>query len=211
MIISTYRQLSEIIQTEHYNGFAPPEAEVTQNHIAQLIATKIAKYATISAYKNGNAGDTAYANDQFVSVYYSLTLNTDSVTSDKYVILPATPAGLPKNSEIVQVSFTGSPNCQVIPCLQKDTFMEQFFAPLPSTFILYRIENGRIVFVNLPAIINSTVNVKMIGAISTTGNFMDAPLNMPKDMEDDIRREILAELAGEYQIKPDKKVAEATE
>ena len=206
-VISTYGQLSELIQTEHYGGMASPSAEITQPFIAQLIATKIAKYATISAYKNGNSGDTAYADDQFVSVYYNLTLNTDSTTSDKYVTLPATPAGLPKNSEIVQVSFTGSPNVQVVPCLQKDTFMEQFFAPLPSTFILYKIENGRIVFINLPAIINSNVNIKMIGAISSTGDIMSAILNVDKATEDAIRMEILQELAPLKGVQPPKVVA----
>ena len=210
-VISTYRQLSEVIQSEHYGGLASPDAELSINFIAQLIATKIAKYARVSAFANGNAGDTAFADDQFVSVYYSQPLLTDSTTNDKYVVLPATPAGLPKNSEIVQVSFTGSPNVQVIPCMQKDTFMEQFYAPLPSTFILYKIENGKIVFINLPAIINSPVNLKMIGAISTTGNFLDGILNLPKDLEDTLRAEILQELAPLKGVTPPKIVAQKDE
>lgn len=206
-VVSTYRQFSEIIQTEHYGGMASPDAEITQRHIAQLIATKIAKYATISAFKNGNAGDTAYADDQFVSVFYNLQLLTDGNTLDKYITLPATPAGLPKNSEIVQVSFAGSPMTQVIPCLQKDTFMEQFYKPVPSSFVLYRIENGRIVFVNLPGIINSPVNIKMIGSITVSGDFMDAILNLPKDLEDSIRLEILSELQPLKGVQPPKVVA----
>lgn len=203
MNISTYRQLSEIIQTAHYNGMASPDAEITQPHIAQLIATKIAKYATISAFSNGNAGDTAYADDQFVSVYYNIALQTNAVTGDKYVILPATPAGLPKNSEIVQVSFTGSPNYHIIPMQQKDDFAESILPSLPQKIVLYKIENGNIVFRSLPSIVNSPVNVKMVGAISGA-NLMDSILNLPKDLEDAIRQEILQELSAEYQVKPNK-------
>lgn len=210
MNVSTYRQLSEIIQTEHYNGFAPPSAELTQPHIAQLIATKIAKMATISAFSNGNANDTAYADDQFISVYYNIQLQTNTTTGDKYIILPATPAGLPKNSEIVQVSFTGSPNYHVIPMQQKDDFAESLLAPLPRTIILYKIETGNIIFRSLPALVNSPVNVKMVGAISGA-NLMDSILNLPKDLEDRVRLEILQELAQEYGVKTPKLETEANQ
>lgn len=206
-VVSTYQQFSEIIQNELYGGIAPPGSDITQRHIGQMIATKIAKYATISAYANGNSGDTAYANDQFISVFYSQPLLTNSTTNEKYVVLPATPAGLPKNTEIDQVSFTGAPNIQCIPCLQKDTFMEQFFPSMPQSFQLYKIENGNIVFINLPSIINSPVNIKMIGAISTTGDFMSAILNLPKDLEDAIRNEILEELKNHREDEPRKIVA----
>ena len=208
MIVSTYRQLSEIIQTQHYNGMASPDAEITQPHIAQLIATKIAKYATISAFSNGNAGDTAYADDQFVSAYYNLSLLTNAI-GEKYVILPATPSGLPKNSEITQVSFAGSPLCHVIPMMQKDDFVESILPPLPSKIVLYKVEGGNIVFRQLPTIINSPVNLKMVGAISNPGNLMDSILNLPKDLEDRIRGEILQELAQESQLKTNKIEAES--
>lgn len=198
--VSSYRQLSEIIQTEHYKNFASPSAEITQPHIAQLIATKVAKYATISAYNNSNGGDTTFANDQFVSVFYNQPLLTNSATQDKYVVLPATPAGLPKNSEITQVSFVGAPYVHVVPCLQKDTFVESLLPPLPSSIVMYRIEAGNIVFMNLPKIINANVNIKMVGAISGD-SIMDALVNVPKDAEDEIRLEILRELAEEYNIK----------
>jgi len=204
--VSTYRQLSEIIQNQHYNGYAPPNADISQPHIAQLIATKIAKYATISAFKNGNAGDTAYADDQFVSVYNGLALQTNT-NGEKYVVLPATPAGLPKNTEIVQVSFTPSYNMHVIPLQQKDDFVESLLPPLPQKMIMYKIENGNIVFRLLPAIINATVNVKMIGVISGT-NIMNATLNIPKDLEDIIRTEILEELQIHYKVKSPKIEAE---
>lgn len=207
-MITTYRILSEFIQTQHYNGFASPSAQITQPHIAQRIAVKVAKMAKISAFENGNQGDTAYANDQFITPFYNLPLLTNSI-GEKYVVLPATPVGLPKGTEFVQVSFAGAPQIHVIPMLQKDDFVESILPPLPSRIVLYKIENGNIVFRSLQPIINSPVNLKMIGVISNPGSLMDSVLNIPKDYEDRIVMEILQELSEEYQVKPNKIESEA--
>jgi hypothetical protein len=201
--ISTFKQLSEFIQTQHYNGHASPDAEITQPHIAQRIAVKLAKMAKISAFENSNQGETTYASDQFITPFYNLALLTNSATGEKYCVLPATPVGLPKGTEFTQVSFTGAPNVHVIPMSQKDDFVESILPPLPSKIVLYKIENGNIVFRSLPAIINSPVNVKMIGAISGA-TLMSSVLNCPKDFEDRIVTEILQELAQEYGVPPNK-------
>lgn len=198
-MISTYRFLSEFILNQHYAGMPTPEHAITQRHIAERIAVKVAKFAKVNAFENSNAGDTTFANDQFVSVFYNKPLLTNELTGDKYFILPATPSGLPKNTEITQISFSGSPNVHVIPCLQKDTFMESLMPPLPPSIVLYKIETGNAVFINLPAIINSPVNVKMVGSISGA-TLLDSELNVPKDTEDAIVTEILQELSAEYNI-----------
>lgn len=201
MAQTSYRKLAEFIQTSHYNGFALPEAPITIRHIAERIAVKVAKFAKVSAFGNSNAGETTFSNDQFISVFYSLPLLIDSTTSDKYVVMPATPAGLPNNQEIVQVSFTGSPNAHVIPMKNKDDFAQGFLPKLPSSIVLYKIEDGNIVFKDLPPIINSPVNVKMIGAISGA-TLLDSVLNISKDVEDLIVTEILQELLPTYSVKP---------
>lgn len=198
---TSYRYIAEIIQKEHYNGQPPAEAPLTIRLIAERVATKVAKYAKRNAYENGNLNETSYANDQFVSVFYSIALQTNATTGDKYIVLPATPAGLYKNTEIVQVSFTGSPNAQVIPMLQKDAFVESLLPPMPGFIVLYKIETGNIVFPGLPKIINSPVNVKMIGSISGP-TLLDSLLNVPKDTEDEIILDVLAELSREYGVKP---------
>lgn len=198
---TSYQKLAELIINDHYGSFPLPEAPITQRFVAERIATKVAKYATVSAYKNSNGGDTTYANDQFISVFYNQTLLTNPNTNEKYIVMPATPAGLPKNTEIPQVSFSGYPNVHVIPCLQKDTFFESLYTPMPAFIVLYKIENGNIVFINLSPLITAGVNVKMIGAISGP-DLLSSVLNIPKDVENDIFLEIKQELAIEYKVQP---------
>jgi hypothetical protein len=130
---------------------------------------------------------------------------TDTVTNEKYVKLPATPAGLPKNREIVQVSFKGCPSCYIIPMSNKDAFVESILDPLP--FALYKVENGNLVFQNLPKLVtnsNAPVNIKMVGAVEGP-TLLDSVLNIPKDLEDIIRNEILAELSPLYKV-PEEKI-----
>lgn len=200
----TYRKAAEITINQHYASFPMENASLTTRHVAELWAAKVAKYAKISAFENSNDGSIAYANDQFISVYNNRPLLTDEVTNDKYIKMPATPVGLPGNREIVQVSFTGCPGCHVVPMRNKDDFTESLLPPVP--FALYKIENGNIVFRNLPKLVtnaNAPVNVKMVGAVPGD-TLLDSVLNVPKDVEDAIRNDLLIELAQLYKVPVEK-------
>lgn len=198
---TSYRKLSQEIIDAHYNGFPLPEAAITQRFVAERIAMKVAKYAVKSAFTSSNALECTYANDQFISVFYNQPLLTDAVTGDKYSVMPATPAGLPKGREVAQISFAGSPGLFVIPMDNKDDFIESQLPPMPN-IILFKVENGNIVFPRLPGIINSPVNMKLVGAVPPGTTILDSVLNVPKDVENDIMSEILAELAVNYKVQP---------
>ena len=58
------------------------------------------------------------------------------------------------------------------------------------------------VFRDLPAIINSTVNLKLVGAVPPGTTLLDSVLQIPKDVEDEIFTVILNELAQDYRIQP---------
>jgi hypothetical protein len=73
---------------------------------------------------------------------------------------------------------------------------------LPTGIVLYKVENGNIVFINLPKIINSPVNMKLVGAVPPGTTILDSVLNIPKDVEDDIFSSMLQELAIDYKIQP---------
>lgn len=199
-VATTYRKISEIILNQHYGGFPLPSASITVKHIAELVAIKLAKYAKINAFGNSNAGEYTFANDQFISVYYNQALLVDAVTDEKYIVMPATPAGLPNQREIVQISFVGCPDKHVIPMSSKDDFAQGLLPSLPSSMILYKIQSNNIVFKNVPKLLNAPVNVKMVGAISGP-TLLDSILNCPKDVEDQIINDILLELNPNYQIK----------
>lgn len=202
MAATTYRKLAEIIRTEHFGGGMPSDdALLSIKFIAERIATKVAKYATISAFTNSNSQETTFANDQFISVFNGIALLTDPDTSNRYVKMPQTPAGLPNNQEIAKISFSGAPNLDVWPMRNKDQFAQNGLGSIPNV-VFGMVENGNIVFPDLPTIINGTVNLKLVGAISGA-TLLDSVLNVSKDIEDSILTDILKELVIEYSVKPD--------
>lgn len=189
---TTYRKLADLIIDRHYNGIPNDDATITIRHVAELIAQEVAFAAKKNAYENSNLGEATYSNDQFISVFNSLQLQTDEVTKEKYVTLPATPAGLPNNQEISSVAFTACPNVKVVPLKQKDTFAQQFLE-MPRNMYNYKIENGRVVFINLSPLVTGNVSMKMIGAVSGPA-LLDSVLNVPKDVESEIFDRVLLKL-----------------
>lgn len=202
MAQTTYQKLAEIIINAHYDGFPLPEAPITQRFVAERIATLVAKAAVKSAFGNSNLTEATYANDQFISVFKNCPLLTDSDTGDKYSVMPATPAGLPNGREIAQVSFSGFPNVWCVQMQNRSDFVESGLPPMPSDIQLFKIEDGKVVFRNLPAIINSTVNLKLVGAVPPGTTILDSVLNIPKDVESEIFEQILSELAMDYKVQP---------
>lgn len=189
---TTFRKLSELILDRHYSGIGSDDASISVRHVAELVAIEIAYMATKSSFENSNSGEATYANDQFISVFNNLDLLTDSITGEKYTLLPSTPAGLPNNQEVSSVAFTSCPNIKVVPLKQKDTFAQQFL-DMPSKIYNYKIENGRIVFISLPDIVTGKVSTKMVGAISGT-TLLDSVLNIPKNYEGEIMDRVLIKL-----------------
>jgi hypothetical protein len=189
---TTYRKLSQIILDRHYNGIASDDATISERHVAELIAMEVAWFARKDAFENSSAGEVTFANEQFISVWNNLPLLTDSDTKEMYVVLPATPAGLPNNTEISSVAFTAYPNSKVVPLRQKDIFAQSFL-PMPKGVYNYKIENGRIVFVNLGKLVDGTVSLKMVGAVSGAV-LLDSVLNIPKQIESDLIDRVLQKL-----------------
>ena len=189
---TTIGKLADIILDRYYGGIPSDDSSITSRHVGELIAIEIAYAAKKSAFENSNAGEATYANDQFISVWNNLTLQTDAVTKEKYIPLPATPVGLPNNQEITSVAFSACPNTKVIPLKQKDTFAQGFLMS-PKGIVNYKIENGNIYFINIGALVTGAISVKMVGSVSGT-TLLGSVLNVPKDYENDIIDRVLTKL-----------------
>lgn len=196
----TYQEFSERIINAHYDNFALPESTITPRFIADRIAAKVAKAAVKNAYQNSNAAEATYSNDQFIVVFNNCPLLTDPDTGNKYSVMPGTPAGLPVGREIAQISFYGFPNVWCVPISNRYSFISSGLPALPGGVQTFKIENGNVVFENLPAIIDSPVNMKLVGAVLAGDAILTQQLNVPKDVQDDIFTSILGELAMEYKV-----------
>lgn len=185
-----YRFLAQIISDTYYKGKTSDDANFSLPYFAELIAMEVAEQATIDAYSQSNQGESTYANDQFISVYKNQPILEEG--GEKYAIIPATPAGLPKNREISSVSITGSKCLECIPIRNHASFSQSLIG-MPKGIIMYKIEDGKIVFETLNPLLKGTVTFKLVGAISKD-SLLDSPLNVPKNIQSRIAINILNRL-----------------
>jgi hypothetical protein len=183
----TYQQISEQIRTMLYGGIPSDDAAFSLRYIAELVAQEVAVQARKNAFENSNLGETTYANDTFTSTFTSVPVVYDSLLKQNYSVLPAIPAALPNNQEIVNITPLGiqGRRRQIVLMKNKDKFMQDM---LPSVrgFILAYIENGKLYYDNIQEYMFNSVNITMIGAISSTGDLLSANLNVPKSVESEI-------------------------
>jgi hypothetical protein len=183
----TYQQISEQIRTMLYGGIPSDDAAFSLRYIAELVAQEVAVQARKNAFENSNLGETTYANDTFTSTFTSVPVVYDSLLKQSYSALPQIPAALPNNQEIVNITPLGiqGRRRQIVLMKNKDKFMQDM---LPSVrgFILAYIENGKLYYDNIQEYMFNSVNITMIGAISSTGDLLSANLNVPKSVESEI-------------------------
>jgi hypothetical protein len=183
----TYQQISEQIRTMLYGGIPSDDAAFSLRYIAELVAQEVAVQARKNAFESSNLGETTYANDTFTSTFTSVPVVYDSLLKQSYSALPQIPAALPNNQEIVNITPLGiqGRRRQIVLMKNKDKFMQDM---LPSVrgFILAYIENGKLYYDNIQEYMFNSVNITMIGAISSTGDLLSANLNVPKSVESEI-------------------------
>lgn len=183
----TYQKISEQIRTLLYGGIPQDDAAFSLRYIAELVAQEVAVQARKNAYENSNGGETTYANDTFTSTFKSVPVSFDSVLKQNYSTLPQIPAALPNNQEVVNITPLGiqGRRRQVVLMKNKDKFMQDML-PAVKGFILAYIEDGKLYYDNIEQYMFTAVNITMIGAISSTGDLLDAELNVPKSVESEI-------------------------
>jgi hypothetical protein len=183
----TYQQISEQIRTLVGNGIVSDDFNFSLRYIAELVAQEVAVQARKNAFENSNLGDTTYANDTFTSTFTSVPVVYDNLLKQNYSVLPQIPAALPNNQEIVNITPLGiqGRRRQIVLMKNKDKFMQDM---LPSVrgFILAYIENGKLYYDNIQEYMFNSVNITMIGAISSDGDLLSANLNVPKSVESEI-------------------------
>ena len=183
----TYQQISEQIRTMLYDGIPSDDAAFSLRFIAELVAQEVAVQARKNAFENSNAGETTYANDTFTSTFTSVAVTYNSTLKQNYSVLPQIPAALPNNQEIVNITPVGilGRRRQIVLMKNKDKFMQDMLPPVRG-FILAYIEDGKLYYDNIQEYMFTSVNITMVGAISSTGDLLSANLNVPKSSESEI-------------------------
>jgi hypothetical protein len=200
----TYQQISEQIRTMLYNGIPQDDASFSLRYIAELVAQEVAVQARKNAFENSNAGETTYANDTFTSTFTNVAVTYNSTLKQNFSVLPQIPTALPNNQEIVSITPLGiiGRRRQIVLMKNKDKFMQDMLPPVRG-FILAYIEDGKLYYDNIQEYMFTSVNITMVGAISSTGDLLSANLNVPKNVESEIIGKIFQMLRASKSLPED--------
>ena len=200
----TYQQISEQIRTMLYNGIPQDDASFSLRYIAELVAQEVAVQARKNAFENSNAGETTYANDTFTSTFTNVAVTYNSTLKQNFSVLPQIPTALPNNQEIVSITPLGiiGRRRQIVLMKNKDKFMQDMLPPVRG-FILAYIEDGKLYYDNIQEYMFKSVNITMVGAISSTGDLLSANLNVPKNVESEIIGKIFQMLRASKSLPED--------
>jgi hypothetical protein len=200
----TYQQISEQIRTLVGNGVVSDDFNFSLRYIAELVAQEVAVQARKNAFENSNAGETTYANDTFTSTFTNVAVTYNSTLKQNYSVLPQIPTALPNNQEIVSITPLGiiGRRRQIVLMKNKDKFMQDMLPPVRG-FILAYIEDGKLYYDNIQEYMFTSVNITMVGAISSTGDLLSANLNVPKNVESEIIGKIFQMLRASKSLPED--------
>jgi hypothetical protein len=170
-----------------YDGIPSDDASFSLRYIAELVAQEVAVQARKNAFENSNAGETTYANDTFTSTFTNVAVTYNSTLKQNFSVLPQIPTALPNNQEIVSITPLGiiGRRRQIVLMKNKDKFMQDMLPPVRG-FILAYIEDGKLYYDNIQEYMFTSVNITMVGVISSTGDLLSANLNVPKSSESEI-------------------------
>jgi hypothetical protein len=200
----TYQQISEQIRTLVGNGVVSDDFNFSLRYIAELVAQEVAVQARKNAFENSNAGETTYANDTFTSTFTNVAVTYNSTLKQNFSVLPQIPTALPNNQEIVSITPLGiiGRRRQIVLMKNKDKFMQDMLPPVRG-FILAYIEDGKLYYDNIQEYMFTSVNITMVGAISSTGDLLSANLNVPKNVESEIIGKIFQMLRASKSLPED--------
>lgn len=201
MAQSTIGKQAQIIRELYFRGTPSDDANHSLRFFAELVAQELAAMATLDAFQNSNSGESAYANDQFITTFNNVPITTDS-NGEMSSVMPSTPAGLPNGREIAEVSINGSKCMQAVPLKNHSAFVQELIG-YPSCFVTFKVEGGKIIYKAANTSFNPTsATIKLVGAVKD-GNLLESPINAPANYLSRMRTNILAQMIPLKQIPQD--------
>lgn len=200
MAQTTIRKEAQLIMSTYYRGTPSDDANFSLNYFAELVCQELASMATQDAFQNGNSGDSAYSNDQFITTFKDVPIVTED--GEMYVVMPSTPASLPNGREVAQVSVSGSKCMEAVPLKNHSSFVQGLIG-YPCGILTYKIEGGRIIFKTDNALFSATsATIKLVGAVES-GDLLSSAINAPANYLSKMRTNILSQLIPLKQIPAD--------
>lgn len=201
MALKTKKEVCDEIRIEVYAGEPSNDASISLNFILRKLNDKTAAYALKSATLNYQVDGYFEADDIFRMTFTNLNLTQDTFTGVKYTPLPVQPAVLPRGRsfEVFPTAQMGGIQSSLFKMIGRDEVT--YVRSLPGLKKVYCFEDsGNMNFVDANGILDYYTNINISVVTGGMNNLTDY-LNLPGDMIDAIKREIVADCRAMLGIK----------
>lgn len=201
MALKTKKEVCDEIRIEVYGGQPTNDASISLNLILRKLNDKTAAYALKSASINYQVDGYFQSDDIFRTTYTNLQLTQDQYTGVKYTALPVQPVSLPRSRsfEVFPLAQRGGAQNSLFKMISRDEVT--YVRSLPGLKKVYCFEDsGNMNFVDNNGILAyvTAVNISIVtGGMNNLSDY----LNLPGDMIDAIKREIIGECRAMIGIK----------
>ncbi len=195
-MLQTKLEVVQEILYELMGGITSSDSRLSERFILTKLNNKIASMATVNAFQLTNLEGITYANDIFYISFNDLEVLDDTFTGYKYFVLPAQPIGLPRERSFsIYPSDTGS-------CTGMDSTLfkmmprheVQRLNSLPKiNKVFCFVQDGKMMMKipkSMPLLEIETINL----TIASADGGLDSTLNMPQDMIDIAKKQVIQEL-----------------
>lgn len=198
--MATRGELSERILRVVYNGTPPNDASIDIREVGLHINSAIATLARVNFIENYKLDGSAFVDGGFIMTFKNEPVTKDDDLGLKYLTLPASPVGLPKDRGIVEISMMKNKSTTpVIMVNSNRRSVYQGLDPIKNRIIGWQ-EGDKVYFDGATADFSKAL-VKLVAYAS---NDMNAELNMPKNLEEQVIDIVVKKLMTQRSIPQDK-------
>ncbi len=198
--MATRGELSERILRVVYNGTPPNDASIDIREVGLHINSAIAALARVNFIENYKLDGSAFIDGGFIMVFKDVAVSKDEDLNLKYITLPASPVGLPKDRGIVEISMMKNRSTTPVIMINSNRrSVQQNLDPIRNRIIGWQ-EGDKVYFDGTVADFANAL-VKMVAYAS---NDMNAELNMPKNLEEQVIEIVVKKLMTQRSIPQDK-------
>jgi hypothetical protein len=179
MVVTT-EQMIDRVRRQYYNDYPDDSAALTDNELLLHINDAVAQVATKQANDAYTIEGILSIPEGYLTTFKITSFTRDADTGYYYSTLPHPPLGLPKNSGVNSVFFTGVKG-QSKPILYVSGNEIDYFRdmPHPPKAAYYWIEGNKLyMWVKSILPVGTKVSVRMATHITSS---LSAPINVPPD------------------------------
>ena len=201
MIVTTQNMIDRV-RRQYYNDYPDDSAVLTDNELLLHVNDAVAEVMTKQANDAYTITGLLSTPEAYITTYKLTTFAKDADTNYYYSTLPHPPIGLPENSGVNSVFFSGTKG-QSKPILYVSPNEVDYFRnmPHPPQAAYYWIE-GTTLYMWVKTDLPSTTKVNVRMATHVTNN-LSAPINVPPDAIGMVFDVVMKRIIIRKQIQPD--------